>query len=485
MKRIRRTAIVLAAVLAALYVTAFTGIGNRLIAPLVEKKIADALQIPVSLSTFVLRPDRFEVLLDITPDNTVEAAGSFSLLSRTVHARYRLSLGDPYRLRPLTGMTLKGRFDINGTVEGDERQLRIDGSSDIAGSDTSFSMRLENLAPRSTVIDIKHMQLDELLYTLGRPKYARGEITLNTEIKDLREAKLDGTVALDIRNGIADRQVISKAFDLSRFKGARFGLTSRSRLHGNIVDATASFDSDLIRFKADSLRYLVNRQQLTSEYTATVPDLDRLYFLTKRPLRGAATVTGDLRYEKTLLLHAHSDILGGRIDATLDDSALHADLTSLRTLKALDMLIYPPVFDAKLDGTLDYDTATKKGVLDTQLSDGRFTRNSIFDLLRRYSTLDLYEERFNGTLRSQIDAARLDSDLLLKSKRASITARHALFDTDTKRIDASVHVDANNNPIDFRIRGSIEDPAVDISADELIEREAGKQINRLLNHLFR
>ncbi len=485
MKRIRRTAAVLALLLGTFYIAAFTGFGNRLVASIVEKKITATLRLPVSLSTFVLRPDRFEVLLELTPENRVEAAGSFSLFSQTIRARYRVSLGDLSRLHTLTGEPLQGRFDLNGTVEGSKRRLRIDGSSDIAKSDTAFFALLEGLAPKSTVIDIKHMQLDELLYMLGRPKYAKGDITLKADIKDLREAERDGTVALGVRNGIADRRIVSESFDLPRFKGARFSLQSRSRLHGDIVDTAATLDSDLLHFRADPVRYVAKKQQLSSKYEATVPDLGRLYFLTERPLRGTVTVKGDLRYEKTLLLHAHSDILGGRVDATLDDNILHAELSSLKTLQALYALTYPQVFDATLDGTLDYDTRTQKGLLDTKLTDGRFTRNSIFDLLSRYTTLDLYKERFNGTLLSRIHTTRLDSDLTLKSERSSISSRHAFFDAGTKRIDAAVHVDANSNPIDFHIRGNIEDPKVEINADKLIEREAGKQINRLLNHLFR
>lgn len=646
---------------AALYIIVFTAAGNRLLTPVIEQKVSETLKFPVSLSTFVLRPGHFEMTIQLTPRNSIEAAGSFSLFSKSIRARYHVMLDNLIALKPLTkrplqgrlategsvtgtldalvvngssdlaesrtdyilhiddltpaslkatikdaridqlltlageapiasgtlqadvdlksldpaalkgsldakllqgglntvlikkrfgialakndlalslkadldkgtvlydlkldsslaaaaskgkvipktlGMDLTYRLDIaelgllesitkqplrgplklSGTLKGDRKVLNVSGHTDLAQSDTVFHARLEDLQPRSAELHVKKMKLGRLLYLLRQPHYASADITVNATLEDLRPRRLDGTVDLDVRNGIADKAVVSDAFQWPYFKGSTFSIQTDTKLKGDDVDTAASFKSDLMKFTAVQARYNVSKQILTSDFAATVPDLNRLYFITERPLRGKATVTGDIRYDKTLLLHAKSAILGGTVNATLDDKKLHADLSALQTLQALDMLTYPQIFDAILNGTLDYNLGTKKGLLAAKLSKGHFTQNSAFDLLRQYTTLDLYREQFKGDLKSRINDSIIDSDLSLKSHRSVISSRHALFDAKRKRIDAKVHVDANNNPIDFYIKGNVEKPDINIDANKLIEREAGKQINRLLNNLFK
>ncbi|HHD72953.1 MAG TPA: hypothetical protein ENL02_03480 [Epsilonproteobacteria bacterium] len=149
------------------------------------------------------------------------------------------------------------------------------------------------------------------------------------------------------------------------------------------------------------------------------------------------------------------------------------------------MLTYPEVFDARLNGDLDYMLLSKKGVMNATLSDGRFTKNSTFDLLRNYSNIDLYAERFKGDTAIHINDNVLDTDLALHSNRTSITSKHARIDSAAQIIDATVHLNANNNPVDFRLSGRLDHPNVTVDAGKLIEREAGKQIKRLFNDLFK
>ena len=130
-------------------------------------------------------------------------------------------------------------------------------------------------------------------------------------------------------------------------------------------------------------------------------------------------------------------------------------------------------------------SGSKKGELKAELSKGYFTQNVAFDLLRQYSTVDMYKEQYKGNTIARIDDKRIDADLALHSNRTSLTSEHAKIDTAAKSIDAKVHVVANNTPIDFRLKGALEHPGVSVDAGKMLEQEAGKQINRLLNQMLK
>jgi len=646
---------------ALIYGVLFTPPGNALVKPLLESRLQTSLSAPVRLTRFMLKPDRFEITLLLTTGNQIEADGSFSLLRQTVDARYRADLYELASLEPLTKLPLRGKFDTTGSITGDMKKLTIEGTSDLAGSATTYRAILQELEPASVTATIRHAQLDKLLYIinenalafgsinadidlknldpaslqgkadmtlvkgrlnrallqkqlnielpdsaleaslhagldgktvifdskldsliahldasgrlipqnsgmdvkyaldikelgvlqsitghplrgpfamkgtlkgdnnrldavagsnlaggsmqlqavlkafkpasavvnakhlrlkallqmLGEPLYADGDMTLSAQLPDLTQGHMKGKIALSIDGGSADREVVSKAFGWKHFNGTAFTVKSMTTLAGDQAESTLDVGSDLLALHAAPVNYTLSKRLLTADFSVDIPDLDRLYFLTERPMRGPLKATGNLRFDQMLTLHADSRVAGGNVKATLNDTVLHADLNALKTQPLLHMLTYPEVFDGTLDGTLDYDTADKKGVMKAQLSKGYFTRNTAFDLLRQYSTVDMYKESFKGDSEARIDDKLIDADLTLQSNRTSLSSKHAKIDTQANTIDAKVHVEAEKTPIDFRLKGSLDKPGVSVDAGKLIEQEAGKQINRLLNNLFK
>lgn len=415
----------------------------------------------------------------------INSAGTLVPKPLSADITYDFQIRELALFKPLTHAPLRGPLMLKGTLKGDKNKMQLKAASNLADSTTRLSSTFIDFRPDTLTLDVTHLNMKKLLYTLGQPLYADADVTLNADLSQLMSDNRTGTIVLNMQRGIADRAVVAKAFDWPLFKGTRFTLGLKSTLDGDRADSRVDFTSDLLLLHASPAHYTISKKEFTTDYTATLPDLGALYFLTQHPLRGSAKVTGDLIYANDLTLHADSAILGGTIRSTFKEGKLHADLKGIRTLKALYMLTYPEVFDAQLNGNLDYTPVSKKGVITATLSDGRFTKNSAFDLLRNYSNIDLYTERFKGDTAARIDDNVLDADLALHSNRTSITSKHARIDSAAKTINANVHLNANNNPVDFRLNGDLDHPNVTVDAGKLIEREAGKQIKRLLNDLFK
>ncbi|MEJ2500551.1 MAG: hypothetical protein P8Y65_05385 [Campylobacterales bacterium] len=463
-------------------------IDGKLNRSLIQKRYELRLPDAALRSSLNATLDGNAVVYDAKIDSSVgQLASSGQLIPQHsgMDLKYALDLKELSLLKGLTRQPFRGPLALNGTLKGDKERLEAVAASNIAGSTTSLEAVLKAFTPVSATLDVKALKLKKLLYTLGRPQYADADVTLQARIPNLEPGKLDGTVALEMKNGKADKTVVANAFDWPRFKGATFSIKSATTLEGDRAESEIELRSDLATLHSAPVRYNFKSGILNADYTASLPHLSRLSFLTDRPLRGSAEVTGDLRHDGVLTLHANSTLAGGKVKATLRDKKLHADFNALGSLQALHMLTYPEIFDSKVDGSLDYDTGTKKGLLKTQLSQGYFTRNIAFDLLRQYSTLDLYNEQFKGHSEARINDNLIDADLLLHSNHSSLETQHARIDTKADSINARVHVEANDNPIDFRLKGSLNRPNVSVDAGKLIEREAGKQLEKLLDSFLK
>ena len=415
----------------------------------------------------------------------VRSAGSVVPKPLAADLTYAVTFKELGLMTPLTGVPLRGPLSVHGSLKGDEKSMALLLRSDLARSETHLQAELHNLKPVSAELHVTHLKLKQLLYMLAQPPYADADVSFHAKLPSLVPQKYAGTVTMALANGHANRDAIAKAFQWPHFKGAAFNATLKSRLHGNSANADLLVKSSLADVEARPVTYDFATAILTGNFAANVPQLGALYFLTQRPLQGNAKVTGDIRLDKTLLAHINSNILGGSIQAILRDQQLHADLKGINTLKTLHMLTYPEVFDATLDGTMEYALNEKKGDLHADLSKGRFTQNGAFDLLRQYTPVNLYAERFDGNTSAYINDKRIVSDLFLRSSRSRIVSKKARINGADNTINANVHLDANRNPIDFRLTGRIDQPNVAVNADELIKREAGKQIDRLFKKLFK
>ncbi len=397
---------------------------------------------------------------------------------------YALSIDRLELLKPLTSAPLKGPLTLNGTVKGNKKSLTVKGYTDIAKSKTNFSAILEEFSPRSVKAQMKDLRLTSLFKMLSQPHYADGTVDLNIDIPDARVGHLNGTVSTSLSKGRLDGKRIGRNMDLKGVPNAPFSVHTLTQLNKSIIDTNMIINSSLVTLKSKHAKMDLENNLITADYYVNVPDLSKLFFITERPLKGKIALFGDLKKDDHLLFTAHSDTLGGSLDAKLLDDNFHADLKNIQTLEALEMLTYPEMFKSSLNGTLDYNLVSKKGLLDSTLSDGLFTQNIMMDLYRDYAKRNLYKERFNGTLKSRIDDSKTDTDLDLHSAKSSISSEHMLLDTKTKKVNAKIHIVANQNPLDIYIKGSMDKPDVKIDAQKIIEKEAGKQLNKLFQKLF-
>ena len=400
--------------------------------------------------------------------------------------KYAVDIKELALLKPMTGADIRGSFRLYGNVKGTKNKLTVNGKSDLAESNTKFEAILKEFSPTSIKVNMKDLKLSKLLYMVKQPHYTDGLFSLDADISDARTGKLNGKVHTSIKNGLLNSKYITKTYKFkTQMPRTTFKMNTSTSLKGSIADSKIDFYSTLANIKIKKARMNLEDSAIVSDYFIKIPNLDKLFFVTQRHLKGAVSANGELKKAKDLDLSIYSNIAGGKVVAQLHNDYFHANLESLQTLDILDMLIYPKLFKSTLNAKLDYNLANEKGKFNGQLIDGKFTQNQVFVLVKKYAKVDLLVETFQGDVSANINKENILASLDLRSNTSSISTKNTKLNSKTKKIDSHIKIVANKSPVNVTLKGDVQSPKVVVDAEELIKSKAEEVIKKELDKLFK
>jgi hypothetical protein len=241
-------------------------------------------------------------------------------------------------------------------------------------------------------------------------------------------------------------------------------------------------DTTLANLRNRSLVYDLADNSLQTDYTLHLPDLGRLQFLTKQRLKGKLTLTGKAKVAgKSIEATAHSDTLGGAIDALFKNGKAGVTVKGIQTVALTDMLGYPHIFDSKANMQLDFNTLNKKGSLHAELLNGQILPNKMTFLLRQMANFDITREIYERTtLDTKIDDKILRSNLHMKSRLTEIDSQDGLIDLDKQKIDTTIRIKLRQYDIPVVLTGSLASPNVKIDAKALMKGKAKEELQKHL-----
>ncbi len=482
MKYLLSAIAILVLLLALLYGALFTAPGNGLLKPVIESKIAAKVPLPTKLQRFVLRPDRFDILLKIGEDTTIEAKGSMDLFSQYIDASYSVDIKELSNLEKLIGTRLNGPFRTSGSVKGDRSELKISGNSDVSGSETVYAVDLKEFEPGNLTAKVAHLQIDRLLHMLNMPPYAEGRVDIEAKIANLDMEHLDGTVVTEIREGVVNPQPVKSDFNISVPSDLTFKGDVNTRLKGSKAVSKVDFISSIATLSSKALTYDIKKGALTADYRTEIADLDKLFFLTKQHMKGSITVTGDVETSKEKVrATAHSDTLGGALDALFENGIAEVNIKNIQTVALTDMLLYPHIFDSRANAQLKYDTIKQLGTLNAQLLNGQILPNKMSFMLQQMANFDITKEVYERTtIDTKIVKKRLISDLYMKSRLTEISSKNGVVDLDKQTIDTTLDIKIRKNMLPVVIKGPLTSPKIKIEAKELLKSKAKEELEKRL-----
>ncbi|MDP3466631.1 MAG: hypothetical protein Q8R86_12750 [Sulfuricurvum sp.] len=320
-------ALILIMLLSIGYAVLFTSFGNRLLAPLVQNQLSSALEHPITLKTFTLTPNRFEISLIDEVENSVNSKGSYTLFPPKINARYDANLST------LKGInTTKLPIDLNGTIKGAYHRLSLFGTSHIFKGQIDYNTSFRFFSLSAAQLVIHNVPYQPFMDTFEYPHDS--DTILNGEIQ------LSGIDKRDI-NATGRLIATTHRFNPSLLK-----------------EDNESFDFwSLFADKNGKIKpFIINATLNTS-----IDELGILEQFATYPLRTKATLNASLHgSQQELRLDATAYAAKGKADATvtlyrLRPKYLHLEVKHADALSLFKLLSLPSPITGEINGRVNSD----------------------------------------------------------------------------------------------------------------------------------
>jgi len=147
-------ALILVTVWAVTHLFLFTPFGNRVLAPILQNKLTTALHHPITVQTFTLTLDNFELSFVDEANNSVKAQGEYTLIPHYIDAHYDANLSHIGGINPT-----KLPLQTNGTLQGTYDNLHLIGQTHLFKGRIDTDATLHFLS-----LDVAHLLIYNLPY---------------------------------------------------------------------------------------------------------------------------------------------------------------------------------------------------------------------------------------------------------------------------------------------------------------------------------
>ena len=405
--------------------------------------------------------------------------GSIDLNSLNINSKYKVSIDKLAMLEPIINTKLNGSFSTNGTIKGDKNSMKIAGYSDIVNSKTSYNVTLKDLALDKIDANIKNAKLDKILHLVNQPIYAKADLNLDVEINSLD--KLNGKITTTLNKGLLNNKVIKRDFNISLPKNATFNLKTLTSLDKNIIDTKATIKTFAANIETKNSIFDTKTATFTTDYLITVPKLSKLYFITNQKMQGDIKINGDVKFKDDLTASFNSNKFNGKINGTLVKDILNLSIKDVNSLKLLNMMYYPEIYDSKIDLNLDYNLTSKKGTSNLVMNDGKFLTNQLSQTIKKFIKKDLTTEIYKvATINTKIDDQKLNSTLLMTSTNSKISSQKLFIDLEKSTIDSKIDMEYFKYKIGLTLTDDLTSPKVKIDANQLLKSKAKTKVSEAI-----
>lgn len=289
--------------LGAIYGILFTNYGNNLIASYIENKVNEGQEnVKLKVNDFKLSFKTINFDAKINDDSIINITGDFDIFKQNVDLKYDIKINDLRTLKNLTNQDFKGPFSTNGVFKGDKHEAVVQGVSDIALSKTKYYVNLVDFEAKNIHVDLQGAKIEELLNLLDKPIYAKGDLNISADIKNIDISNLDGAITANISKGKINNEVVNKEFSQTLQTAINFDGDINASLLGKIVEVKSELVTSLADIFMNKTIIDLEKNKTTSDYKIDVKNLNKLEGILGKKLNGEFITTGNIVSENSIIL---------------------------------------------------------------------------------------------------------------------------------------------------------------------------------------
>lgn len=366
--------------LSGIYLLLFTKFGNNMVASYIEDKVNSGQQdVKLKVNEFILTPNSLNFVASINDNSEINVSGDLSIFKKSVDLKYDIKINDLSTLKNLTKQEFKGPLFTSGIFIGNDQEAIIQGTSDIAKSQTKYYFNLENYEPRNINIQIKNAKIEELLALLNKPIYVKGDLNVIADIKNATLSKLDGMIISKINNAKINNEVVNKEFNQALVSSINFQSDINAILTPNKAEIKSNLISPIAEIFMNRTILDLTTNNLKTDYKIDIKNLSKLEGIISKKLNGQLLTNGSFKlFDETIQIEGDSNVFEGitKFNAefvNLNPSFIKFSIENSKLEKLLQV-INEPIYatgDLNVQGNIKKLDANKlDGAINTRINNG-------------------------------------------------------------------------------------------------------------------
>lgn len=406
--------------------------------------------------------------------NINELSGTLDINKTNIESKYSLDVPDLSKFSAMTGQEIKGNLSLNGIANLIDNALTIKANSDnFAGGKLDVGLQGDTL-----VLNVDRVKVEQLLAVVAQPIYASGDINAKVNLTSL--SKKDGSVSIDVTNGLLNQNTMIKEFNLTIPK------TDYSvNANVNLKDAKGTFNSKvlstLMNIDDFSGSFDINNLALDSKYQAKVENLSNLNSITGQNMIGSVAVDGTVKFKDNVLqADGKSNIANGTLNFDFTDGKLNANGKGISTVELLKMLSYPDIFTANIDANFNYNIMTSKGEFSATAPTGHLKQNQLGLLIEPLLKIDITKEVYKDiSMKGDLNKELIRFNFDMSSENTYFKSTNARINAGVLNIPLALKI--KNRDLKATLSGPSSDIKVSIDSSEYLKEKAAEEIGKHLN----
>lgn len=404
-----------------------------------------------------------------------------NLKTSAINSDYNLFVKDLTKLESLINQKFNGSFSTRGNVAIDNGVIKVNGSSDIFSSNSTYDMKISNSKPEYINLLVSKAKIESLLKLIDLPNYANGLMNIDAKINSADVNNLDGKVLTTILESTVNNAVINKEFNQKLKEPLVFKGFVATDLVKTEAISKVELNTTVTDLNMEKAVFDISKGEFLSDYAIDFTDLSKLYDLTQQKMRGSAKIAGNIKQGNDLLsVDGKSELFDGNVTFNLlnDDFKLKIDGVEVKSLS--HMLYYPEIFTSKSNIDVDYNLASKVGKINGNLLKGQFIENEYSSLINTFAQFDITKEIYEKVeITSDMKQNIINTVIDMKSEHTTIKVPSSTLDTDKNTINALVQSKISTYEFDTKISGDLSNPKVQIDKNAFLDNtKAGKEIKK-------
>lgn len=396
----------------------------------------------------------------------------------TIQSDYKIDVKNLAKLEGLIGKKLQGEFLTTGNILKDNKNISVDGNSDIFDGFFTYKFELKDYEIQNLNLNIEKAKLEKIFFMLNEPIYAVGNLELHSDIKNSNIENLDGSSSIKISDAKIINEVVNTVFK----KNLKDLITFKSEIKTSYVPNQAisqiDVNSNIAQLNMNKAIYDFSKNTFNSDYNLNVFELEALESFTKVKMRGAINVVGTIENSENFFkINGNSNLASGQMNFNLINHDLVLNLNNANLKDITYMMFQPEIFDSKTNLDLKYNLLDEKGTLNANLLGGRFLENNFTNIVNQLAKYDLTKDVYEtAVLSSKIDNKKFITDLTMKNKNNQIEIKDSLVDFDKNIIDAKIDTKIKNNSFFVLVKGDMNKPTISLDVKNFLKNKIDKKI---------